>query len=690
MSRSQTKVLEKTEPRFTNRLSGETSPYLLQHAHNPVNWYPWGKEALERAKEQDKPMFVSIGYSACHWCHVMERESFEDEGTARILNEHFIPIKVDREERPDLDAVYMNAVVAITGSGGWPLNVFLTPDLKPFYGGTYFPPSEGYSIPSFKRVLTGVADAWNKRRDQVVSEAARLVEAIDQQPSGGNTVDLIDKNLPAKAVALLMRMHDQERGGFGGAPKFPQCGSLAFLLRQYAEAGDEKLLAAVENSLQSMAYGGIYDQLGGGFHRYSVDADWLVPHFEKMLYDNAMLAELYLEAYQVTRSDIYSRIARETLDYVLRDMSDKDGGFHAAEDADSEGVEGKFYIWSKEEIQSTLSGCSAADFIRYYGVTGHGNFEGMNILNVESKGEPPPGLAASRRKLLEVRSGRTRPGRDYKVIAAWNGMMITALIRGYEVLGDDRYLKAANRAGNFICDSMTEKGVLARSYARGRKGAEGYLDDYANMANAYLDLFEATGELAWLSAAEELTVAMIKRFGDGGHGFFFASDKDTSLIIRQKEFSDNATRSGNAVAAKVLIRIARLTGGQHYYEAAEGLAKAARRMISSSPMGYIDMLTVAGLMRGDSVEVVIVGDGFSRETLSLASPAWAAFLPYASVVLVDGSSPDYPELQKRLPLLEGRGLVDGKPAAYVCFNRTCRLPVSDPVLLARELEGVGS
>ena len=672
-------VEEVIEKKHTNRLADETSPYLLQHAHNPVNWYPWGEEAFALAREQDKPLFVSIGYSSCHWCHVMERESFEDEATAAILNEHFIAIKVDREERPDIDAIYMSAVQAMTGSGGWPLNVFLTPELKPFYGGTYFPPEDGYGRPSFKGLLTSIAQAWKGRREEIEKNAGGLTEAIKGYSQTQSVAGGIDAGVPQSAAGVLKHAFDSRRGGFGGAPKFPQEAQLQFMLRYHADTGDAEVLDMATRTLDAMAYGGIYDQLGGGFHRYTVDAEWLVPHFEKMLYNNAQLAQVYLEAYQVTKKPLYNRIARETLDYVLRDMTDAEGGFHAAEDADSEGEEGKFYVWTKQELESTLSESDFKEFSDYYGVTAGGNFEGHNILNVPSEKDDDvvSKLEVARDQLLEVRSKRVRPGKDYKIISAWNGMMISAYAKGYQVLGEKRYLLAAERAARFVKSSMMEGDDLVRTYAGGKRGAPGFLDDYANVANSFVDLYEATGNAAWLLDAQKLAERMTVLFGDeNGGGLFFSAGRDKSLLMRRKDYTDGATKSGNSVAVLLLYRLARLTGENSYVELAEGIVAAAATSVSAQPLAYLNMLSSVYFEKGEPLDIVITGKTGDAGTAALVAAVRRRFLPGAVVIVADSSAAGYPDMQKSIPLLEGRGMMDGKATAFVCVGRTCKLPVT--------------
>ncbi|MFH1268275.1 MAG: thioredoxin domain-containing protein, partial [Planctomycetota bacterium] len=608
---------ERSSPQHVNRLAKETSPYLLQHARNPVEWYPWSAEALRRAKEENKPIFLSIGYSACHWCHVMERESFEDPETARILNAHFIAIKVDREERPDLDEIYMTAVQVMTGQGGWPLSVFLTPDLKPFYGGTYFPPEDRFGMPSFKKVLNRMAEVWRAQPDDVAHNAEQMVVALraNAAPAPASS-GALDDSIFSSPAAQLVQSFDPNWGGFGGEPKFPSGAAIAFLLRQQLCADrslQRDLLAVATVTLDRMAHGGIHDQIGGGFHRYSVDAQWLVPHFEKMLYDNAILGQAYLEAYQATGKDLYRRVAAGIFDYVLRDMTDSRGGFHSAEDADSEGEEGKFYVWRPEEITAVLGEEEGGFFCRCYGVSEEGNFEGSNILHVPrdreaflraegiSEAELEGRLAPLRRKLLAVRDKRVRPAKDDKVLAAWNGMMISAFARGYQVLGDQRYRSAAEGAADFVLAQMVREGVLLRTYRAAPDSSDGgtsklpaYLDDYAEMAGALVDLYEATFELRWLEAADELAGRMVADFWDQEEGgFFYTSAAHKDLLVRTKPFFDGAVPSGNSVATLVLVRLGKLLDNQDYLAKAERVLVSMRDAMVAQPRAHLDLLSAA-------------------------------------------------------------------------------------------------
>src|ERR1043166_1836103 len=547
-----------------NRLIGETSPYLLQHAHNPVDWYPWGEEAFERAKKEDKPVLVSIGYSACHWCHVMEHESFEDEATAAIMNENFVNVKVDMEERPDVDQIYMNFVQLTTGRGGWPMNVFLTPDKRPFFGGTYFPPAPRYGMASWQQILLSIAEAYRSKRDELEHSANEIVGELRRlsivDPGAGElSTDILDE-----AFASFSRTFDTVNGGFGGAPKFPPAMSLEFLLRYHHRTGDNKALSMVTHTLDKMAGGGIYDQLGGGFHRYSVDAIWLVPHFEKMLYDNAQLIRVYLHAYQVTGDEFYKRIAVDTLEYVMREMLDESGGFYSTQDADSEGDEGKFFVWTTEEIDAVLGRQRSLEFCKLYDVTPAGNFEGKNILNLNSKGTLAiPRVSASmdeaRGLLFAAREKRIKPHRDEKVLTAWNGLMLATFADAAAVLANDGYLDIAKRNAKFILTKLQKDGRLLRTWKDGRAKLNGYVEDYANVADGLIVLYQASGQVEYLIEAKRLADLMITEFWDADNGaFFFTSNDHEELIVRNKDFYDNATPSGNSAAADVLCRLAKL------------------------------------------------------------------------------------------------------------------------------------
>jgi len=665
--------LEGMEPKSTNRLIDETSPYLLQHAHNPVEWYPWGEEAFERARVEDKPLLVSIGYSACHWCHVMEHESFEDAAVAAVQNEHFINIKVDMEERPDVDQIYMNFVQMTTGRGGWPMNVFITPDKQPFFGGTYFPPSPRYGMPSWQQILMSIAEAWSERRDEIEQSVTQIVGELRKmsvvESSSGLSADLLDA-----ACASHVRTFDAINGGFGGAPKFPAAMSLEFLLRYHKRTGDAKALEMVTFSLDKMACGGIYDQLGGGFHRYAVDSIWLVPHFEKMLYDNAQLARVYLHAFQVTGTEFYKRIATEILDYIVREMLDTSGGFYSTQDADSEGEEGKFFVWSPEEIAEVLGEADAKLFCETYDVTKAGNFEGHNIPNLNETTTERP-LDEMCQKLFDHREYRVKPGRDEKVLTAWNGLMLAAFADAAGVLGDDRYLEIAKNNAAFIKRELFVGGRLLRTWKDGRAKLNGYIEDYANVADGLLELFKVSGEIAYLNDAKEYADIMITEFWDEeSGGFFFTSNDHEELVVRNKDFYDNATPSGNSVAADVMLRIAKLTGEEKYERFAVATLRISASQIKRHPQGFGRALSALEFHLGPGKEIVVVGDprnDLEREVLS-------GYRPHDIVAITRDSSSE-------LPLTIDRPKVDDLATVYVCENFVCNRPVTSIKALREEL-----
>ncbi|MHC4704461.1 MAG: thioredoxin domain-containing protein, partial [Planctomycetota bacterium] len=661
---------QSTSHAYTNRLTNESSPYLLQHAHNPVDWYPWGDEALERAKREDKPIFLSIGYSTCHWCHVMERESFADERIAKIMNEHFVSIKVDREQRPDVDAIYMNAVQMMTGSGGWPLSVFLTPQGEPFYGGTYFPPTDVYGRPSFERVLLAIAEAWKQRREELVESAGKIssvLAGLSEQPAQ----ETLSIDILRNAHLYFEQTFDSTYGGFGGAPKFPQASNLSMLLAYWHRTGDAKALAMVDKTLDAMAKGGIYDHLGGGFHRYSTDARWLVPHFEKMLYDQALLSTVYIQAYQATRNEDYARTAREVFDYVLRDMTAPEGGFYSAEDADSEGKEGLFYVWTLEEIESILGPEHAKVFVQYYGVTERGNFEdNKSIFNVTEsledvakrlKKDPAEAegiIQQSRSKLLEHRSKRIRPHRDDKVIAGWNGLMISAMARGGAALQEPRYVTAAEKAGEFVLSKLRRDGRLMRYYRDGKVAGPGFLDDYAFVITGLLDLYEATFDARWLAEARKLTEQIIERFGDEEAGGFFLAAKDAeALIVRSKPGYDGAVPSGNSVAAFALLKLGRLTMERRFTYRGERVLKAFSAQITRSPTSLTAMLAALDFSIGPTQEIVIAGDPEQADTKDMVKIVRSRFLPRA-VILFHATGDAGKAIERQVPFLEGQVAID--------------------------------
>jgi uncharacterized protein YyaL (SSP411 family) len=657
-------------PRFTNRLAGETSPYLLQHAHNPVDWYPWGDEAFERARAEDKPVIVSIGYSACHWCHVMEHESFEDEKTAAVMNEHFINIKVDMEERPDVDQIYMNFVQLTTGRGGWPMNVFVTPDKRPFFGGTYFPPSPRYGMPSWTQILMSIAEAYKERRDELEASANEILKELRRMSEVTATGPGISRAIPDLAVASFRRSFDAVNGGFGGAPKFPQAMSLEFLLRVHHRSGDADVLKMVTHTLDKMAAGGIYDHLGGGFHRYAVDAIWLVPHFEKMLYDNAQLARVYLHAFQVTGEERYRRVAVETLDYVRREMLDSSGGFYSTQDADSEGEEGKFFVWDPEEIRLLVGDEAADELISFYGVTADGNFEGKNILNLRDAMPPaelPPGIAKSRAILFGAREQRVKPGRDEKVLAAWNGLMLGTFADAAGVLGSAEYRETAQRCARFLAEQMTNGGMLRRTWKNGAAKLNGYIEDYANYADGLIELFRVTGDTDHLDEARRVAEVMIAEFWDEENGgFFFTSNEHEELVVRNKDFYDNATPSGNSVAADALLRLHRITGDDRYERYAVTTMRLAAAQVQRYPQGFGRMLSALELFLSPAREIAVAGPAGN----ALEMEVLATYLP-TTVVAVRAEEVREADLK----LTAGRKLVDGQPAAYICENFVCKRPV---------------
>ena len=681
-----------------NRLIHESSPYLRQHANNPVDWYPWGPEALERAVREDKPILLSVGYSACHWCHVMERESFEDDAIAALMNEHFVSIKVDREERADIDSIYMAAVQAMTGQGGWPMTVFLTPDGKPFYGGTYFPPDERGGLPSFPHVLTTMADVYRNRRGDVANTTAQLVTHMRQMTRSVPGIEPLTDVIMSDAVRELRKQFDDSYGGFGLQPKFPQPMTLEFLLRQYLRTEDPSVLEMVELTLDRMARGGIYDQLGGGFHRYSTDTYWLVPHFEKMLYDNALLARLYLHAYQVTGNPMYRRIVEETLDYVVREMTSPEGGFYSAQDADSEGEEGKFFVWRPEEVSEVL-GKDRGTFVNdFYGVTIQGNFEGRSILHVPT---PLPDFARavgmdeatleerlreSRDKLMERRSSRVAPERDDKVLTSWNGLMLAAFAEAAAVLKRDDYREIACSSGAFLLDNLVdESGRLLRTYKDGQAKLYGYLEDYAFLIDGLLLLHEATFGERWLDAALELGGSMVDLFWDDASQQFYDTGSDhEELVIRPRDLTDNAAPAGSSMAVSVLLRLAVLTGDSAYNSKAATSLRSANAVMQRFPTAAGHWLGALDFYLSKVKEVVIVGEPDSQATGDLVGQVYRNYLPNRVFV---GTNEENQDSESDLPLLHERRQVGGRPTAYVCENYVCQLPVNDPAELAKQLVG---
>ena len=648
-----------------NHLAGETSPYLLQHKDNPVDWHPWGEAALARSRDEDKPILLSIGYSACHWCHVMERESFEDTDTAHLMNELFVCIKLDREERPDIDSIYMEACQAMTGAGGWPLNVFLTPEQVPFYAGTYFPPEGRMGMPSWRDVLAAVGQAWRDRRDEIRAGGSEIARRLQGGAALRPSAEPLRAELLDAAVEGLRTNFDAANGGFGTAPKFPPASALEFLMRR----GEDGMVA---QTLRAMASGGMYDQVGGGFARYSVDPYWLVPHFEKMLYDNALLARAYLHGWQVTGEPLFRRVAEETLDWALLEMRAPEGGFYSALDADSEGVEGKFYVWSVEELRSALAGEPDADeAIAWFGATDRGNFEGSNI-PVRGPGDPDR-LDVWRARLYEVRSKRVWPGLDDKRLTSWNALMISALAEAGAVLERDDYLAAAVAAAEFVLGSLRDDaGRLLRTFNDGRGRLNAYLEDHAFLLEALLTLYESSFDPRWFGEARSLADSMIERFADGEHGGFFETSSDHErLLARRKDLEDHPIPSGNASAAYGLLRLAALTGEHGYEERAEGVLRLLHDLAPRHPQAFGHLLQALDFHLSQVKEVALVGDSHELERV-----VRGAFRPH---LVLAGGAPD------GVPLLADRPTVDGRPAAYVCERFACQAPVTEPQDLERLL-----
>jgi len=708
-------------PAFTNRLAHEKSPYLLQHQHNPVDWYPWGEEAFEKARREHKPIFLSVGYSTCHWCHVMAHESFENPATAKLMNELFVNIKVDREERPDVDRVYMTYVQATTGGGGWPMSVFLTPDLKPFYGGTYFPPEDRSGRAGFPTVLQRIADAWKDEHEKVLETAGDAIKALSEMSAAGPAQSgAAGKEAISLGLNQLTRTFDDDDGGFGGAPKFPRPVTLNFLFRAAAREGRESrdgkaALGMALLTLQKMAAGGMHDHLGGGFHRYSVDKFWHVPHFEKMLYDQAQLACSYLDAFQITHDTACEKTARDILDYVRRDMTDPAGGFYSAEDADSlvekgrpEHREGAFYVWTKDEVLRALGEDAAAVFCRMYGVEADGNappgsdpqgeFTGRNILIQrlaladaakffrQDEGDLTAALAASRQKLLTVRDQRPRPHLDDKIITSWNGLMISAFARGAQVLDDVEYLAAAQKAAHFIHEQLWKDGRLRRSYRQGASDVGGFCDDYAALIQGLLDLYEADFDIGWLQWAVELQARQDALFLDADHGGYFSVTRDApNILIRTKEDYDGAEPSPNSVSALNLQRLAQIIGNKDLALQANAVLGAFANQLSRAPTALPQMLAALDASLAKPRQIVIAGPRDADATRALLHEVNAHFIPDKILLLADGGAGQQ-WLAARLEFLKTVGPLDGKPAAYVCQDFVCQLPTSDVAKLRELLE----
>lgn len=677
---------------MSNQLANETSPYLLQHQNNPVDWHPWGPQSLAKSVEEDKPIFLSIGYAACHWCHVMEHESFEDLEIARSLNEQFVCIKVDREERPDLDQIYMHAVQLMTGHGGWPMSVFLTPQLQPFYGGTYWPPHASRGMAGFDQVIAAVSDAWQNRRDQALEQAGKITEHLVQLGTGKATSAPLKLDVLRMAETKMEQMFDFTHGGFGRAPKFPHPMNLQVLLRVWCRWPRDGVLNMVTLNLDKMACGGIYDHLGGGFARYSVDERWLVPHFEKMLYDNALLAGAYLDGFLATGKNEYECIARETLDYVLNYMTDECGGFHSTEDADSEGEEGKFYVWTPDEIQAVLGPELGTRFCYVYDVSAEGNFEGKNILhlpktidqcasirgwNVEQLREE---LAGARKKLLAERDTRIRPGKDDKILVNWNGLMIDALARAAGIFesscrdSSDKYLQAARRAADFILTHLRrEDGGLLHCWRMGQAKLDAYLDDYACLINALVSLYETSFEERWIDEAVRLADILLAKFYDAeGSGFFYTASDHEQLIARNKDVHDSSVPSGNAMAATALLRLGKLCGRRDYRDAVYGTLQATLDLMKQSPTGTGQMLIALDMFIGPTPEIVVLGDPSSPETGKALANLRSRYVP--NYVVACRKMPQTSRSSCLDPLFQGKQ-TSKQPMVYICQDFTCQAPV---------------
>jgi len=667
-------------PKFANRLVRETSPYLLQHAYNPVDWFAWGEEAFEKAKREDKPIFISIGYSACHWCHVMEHESFENADTARLMNGNFVNIKIDLEERPDIDQIYMRFVQMTTGHGGYPLNVFLTPDKLPFFGGTYFPPVPRYQMPSFPEILTSIAEAFRERRDDLLQSANEVLDEIQRVGAVEAAETDLSKDQLDSAFQSFVKNFDAVNGGFGGAPKFPPPMSLEFLLRYYQRTKNKNALQIVEKTCQKMASGGIYDQLGGGFHRYTVDAIWLVPHFEKMLYDNAQLARIYLHLYQATKNEFYKNVAVETLEYIKREMLDPKDGFYTAQDADSEGVEGKFFVWTPEEVSGILGEADAQIFNFYFDVSEHGNFEEKNILNVKnsiaetaeafgtSEEELKEIIKRGREKLFAKREKRVKPFRDEKVITAWNGLMLATFAEASAVLDRTDYLEIARENADFILENLTKDGFLLRTSKDGQAKLNAYLEDYANFADGLTELYQVSGETKYLKEAGRLANLMITEFWDeDSDGFFFTANNHEKLPVRSKDFYDNATPSGNSVAADLLLKLSHLLGEKKYEQFAVRILRLVTPQIRRYPQAFGRILSALEFHLNPVKEIVIIG----KKGNELEREIWNEYMPSKIVVLANNAE----ESAEFVPLLQERKMIAENPTAFVCENFTCQTPV---------------
>jgi len=682
---------ETNQKKTVNRLANEKSPYLIQHKNNPVDWYPWGKEAFEKAKKENKPVFLSIGYATCHWCHVMAHESFEDEEVAQLLNKYFVSIKVDREERPDIDNIYMTVCQSLTGSGGWPLSIFMTPEAEPFYAGTYFPKVGRMGIPGLMDTLKKIATLWEKDSGQLIEVGEKITEHINFKPALGKPSSTLGSDTLKKGFEQLKSSFDPKNGGFGSSPKFPTPHQLTFLLRWYKRSADSSALEMVEKTLLGMRRGGIFDQIGFGFHRYSVDAEWLVPHFEKMLYDQALLAMAYIEAFQVTGKDAFSRTAKEIFAYVLRDMTAPEGGFYSAEDADSEGKEGQFYLWTPSEIERQLGEELGKRISKFYDVTKSGNFEGGHSIPhvpvshrifAEKEGidlaKFEKTLENARERLFQERKGRIHPLKDDKILTSWNGLMIAALAKGSRVLGNQAYANAAKGAADFILKSLKMKdGRLLRRYRQGDADYPGYLDDYAFMVWGLIELYEATFEVSYLEEAIALNKAMVDIYWDEKEGgFYFTGEGNETLITRSKEIYDGALPSGNSVAALNLLRLGRMTGNVDFEQMAEQLINVFAAQVISYPSGYSQLLVAIDFIVGPGQEIVIAGDPSTKATQKMLRTVHRKFLPH-NVLLFKRDGPEGKRLTSISPFVEAMTPLNQQATAYVCKQYACQTPITN-------------
>ncbi|MBE9544026.1 MAG: thioredoxin domain-containing protein [Proteobacteria bacterium] len=700
------------QPYQYNRLIHESSPYLLQHATNPVDWYPWGKEAFEKARKEDKPIFLSIGYSTCHWCHVMEHESFSDKEVAELLNKDFIAIKVDREERPDIDNVYMTVTQALTGSGGWPMTIFMTPDKKPFYAGTYFPKHQRWGRPGMMELLPKIAAAWQNDRDKVLTSADQITQHVVRQ-SSRQPGPKLDQEILDQARQFFVQAYDPEYGGFGKSPKFPSPHQLNFLLRRYYHTRDEQALAMVEKTLTQMRLGGIYDQLGFGFHRYSTDAQWLVPHFEKMLYDQAMLIMAYIEAYQATGKAFYARVAEEIITYVLRDMTSTQGGFYSAEDADSEGIEGKFYLWTPREIKNLLDEKEAVVFSSVFNVKDGGNFEeagpGHNIdQNILHLQKPLPELAkelgisedqlrnrleASRQILFDARQKRIHPFKDDKILTDWNGLMIAALAKTGYALNNQKYTAAASKAADFILQNLTtDTGRLLKRYRKGKAGQAAHLNDYAFMVWGLLELYQATYEANYLKHAIDLNQKMLTHFWDQQNGgLYMTADDAEKLLVRSKEIYDGAIPSGNSVAVYNLLRLAHMTGNTGYTQKAEAIIKAFSVQVKQYPSGHSQLMVALEYALNPNYEVVIVGEPQKPDTRLMLAALRRPFIPEKIVLFRTADKSHARTIIDIAPFTRSMATRNGQATAYVCQDFACQLPTTSVDQMLKNLrQNIGS